>query len=63
MLAVRRLRGVIERLFAELEQTASRDALTGALNRGAFERLLELHRAGPAARWLLLLDIDHFTAS
>lgn len=49
---------------ARLLQRASTDALTGLLNRGAFERDLRVHIAEAACcGWtlsLLVLDVDHF---
>src|SRR5690554_3965061 len=53
-----------ERLRSILEFNASHDALTGALNRGAFFRLAHRHfeqcRATRRAFSVMLLDLDHF---
>jgi diguanylate cyclase (GGDEF)-like protein len=51
-----------ERGNAELRHAASHDALTGLLNRGAFEAKLRAMLADPAQGpfALALLDIDHF---
>ncbi len=69
VIAVRRLRARNLELFTELDRLASDDALTGALNRGAFERALrdELAAAsvlgnGSPGTSLLMLDVDHFKA-
>jgi diguanylate cyclase (GGDEF)-like protein len=58
------LREGVHRLVTQLRDLATRDSLTGALNRGAFEQRLEAELArterisAPCA--LLVLDIDHF---
>lgn len=44
----------------ELEQQAGCDALTGVMNRRAFEIALETSLAGNGPVTLLLIDIDHF---
>ena len=51
-----------ERSNAELRHAASHDALTGLLNRGAFEAGLRALLAEPGRRpfALALLDVDHF---
>jgi diguanylate cyclase (GGDEF)-like protein len=58
------LREQVLELVHRLRTLASRDSLTGALNRGAFEQRLdaELARAGRAAAPLALVgfDVDHF---
>ncbi|MDO9356077.1 MAG: GGDEF domain-containing protein [Solirubrobacteraceae bacterium] len=62
--AYRRLRAEAARLFGELEELSSRDALTGALNRAAFERAFTAWVGNGMNRRLesslLLLDIDDF---
>ncbi len=59
-----RLRTERARLIGDLRMLATHDALTGALNRGAFETFLaaELARARRHRRPLsvVLLDLDHF---
>ncbi len=68
VVATRRLRAMAAQLFGDLERLASHDALTGALNRGGFERAFAQaadaagtrHASHQAA--LLLLDVDHFKA-
>lgn len=68
VLGVRRLRTRNIELFTELERLAWQDSLTGALNRGGFERALrgELDAARATGRSagtsLLMLDVDHFKA-
>jgi diguanylate cyclase (GGDEF)-like protein len=58
------LREGVHRLVTQLRDLATRDSLTGALNRGAFEQRLEAELArterisAPCA--LVVLDIDHF---
>ncbi|MEA2269838.1 MAG: hypothetical protein QOC64_2448, partial [Solirubrobacteraceae bacterium] len=64
--AIFRLRRQVHALVAELQTMATRDALTGALNRGAFEQRLEdelarTRRSGGACA-VAMLDIDHFKA-
>lgn len=51
-----------ERNAAHLRETASRDALTGLYNRGAFERRVNEWLKGAAARdfALAVFDLDHF---
>lgn len=44
---------------AALNHEANHDPMTGALNRGAFEDLLTLHKADSA---LILIDVDNFKA-
>lgn len=62
--AYRRVRAEAARLFGELEEFSSRDALTGALNRPAFERAFSAWVGNGMNRRLesslLLLDIDGF---
>ncbi|MFC5571411.1 GGDEF domain-containing protein [Lysobacter yangpyeongensis] len=57
-------RAELQRRHEELMQSASRDPLTGLLNRAAMEEMLaETRRRDPSERMpytLLLLDIDHF---
>jgi diguanylate cyclase (GGDEF)-like protein len=57
-------RADLQRRHEELQQSASRDPLTGLLNRGAMEKLLrESLKREPVERspyTLLLLDIDNF---
>jgi diguanylate cyclase (GGDEF)-like protein len=60
----KRLRAANQRLMRELEALSRTDALTGALNRRAFDDTLRRECAG-AQRYgfpvsLLLLDLDHF---
>ncbi len=63
-LAYRRVRAEAARLFGELEEFSSRDALTGALNRAAFERAFSAWVGNGMNRRLesslLLLDVDGF---
>jgi diguanylate cyclase (GGDEF)-like protein len=58
------LREEIRKLVTRLGELATRDSLTGALNRGAFEQRLEaeLARASrtEAPLALVVLDVDHF---
>ena len=58
------LREEVRKLVTRLGELATRDSLTGALNRGAFEQRLEaeLARTGRthAPLGLLVLDVDHF---
>ena len=51
-----------ERSAAELQRAASRDALTGLLNRGAFEKEVQrlLDGSPPRPFALVFFDIDHF---
>jgi diguanylate cyclase (GGDEF)-like protein len=62
--AYRRVRVEAARLFGELEEFSSRDALTGALNRAAFDRAFTAWVGNGMNRRLesslLLLDIDGF---
>ncbi|MEN0014414.1 MAG: GGDEF domain-containing protein [Solirubrobacteraceae bacterium] len=62
--AYRRVRAEAARLFAELEELSSHDALTGALNKPAFERAFQAWAGNGVRRQLdsalLLVDIDHF---
>jgi diguanylate cyclase (GGDEF)-like protein len=57
-------RAELQRQHEALQETASRDPLTGLLNRAAMERLLEEAEArDPSERapyCLLMIDIDHF---
>lgn len=57
-------RAELQRRHEELQETASRDPLTGLLNRAAMEEVLkETFKRSPQERvpyTLLLLDIDHF---
>jgi diguanylate cyclase (GGDEF)-like protein len=57
-------RAELQRRHEELQQSATRDPLTGLLNRAAMEEVLaETLRRDPSERppyTLLLLDIDHF---
>jgi diguanylate cyclase (GGDEF)-like protein len=61
---VLRLRERNQRLVARLRETATRDALTGALNRGAFEERLREERARALRHGLpyavAIIDVDHF---
>ena len=45
---------------ALLRQRAEHDALTGLINRGAFERIKQLFTANPIALALLIIDVDEF---
>lgn len=62
--AYRRVRAEAARLFGELEEFSSRDALTGALNRAAFERAFSAWVGNGMNRRLesslLLIDVDGF---
>lgn len=52
-------------LTAQLRDLADRDGLTGALNRGAIERIMQDREeadSGPQTLGLILFDIDHFKA-
>ena len=56
----------VERKNDELQRLATRDSLTGCLNRrafhDAFERMLLLARAGGHKLGCVMIDIDHFKA-
>lgn len=45
---------------ALLRQRAEHDALTGLINRGAFEQIKQLFAANPVPLALLLIDVDKF---
>lgn len=45
---------------ALLRQRAEHDALTGLINRGAFERIKQLFTMNPVALALLIIDVDEF---
>ena len=64
VVAYRRVRAEAARLFGELEEMSSRDPLTGALNRDAFERAFSAWVGNGMRRRiesaLLLVDIDGF---
>jgi diguanylate cyclase (GGDEF)-like protein len=66
VITVRRLRAQLAGLFSELEVLASRDSLTGILNRRAFDGALagasSDHRSSGTDAALLIFDIDHFKA-
>lgn len=51
-----------ERSAARLTHAATHDSLTGLLNRGAFEAIMDKRfaQAGPEPFAIVLLDIDHF---
>ncbi|HEY4545178.1 MAG TPA: GGDEF domain-containing protein [Pedomonas sp.] len=52
---------ISQRLSRELNQLASTDSLTGAMNRRAFHRRAATLFSAPApAAYLLMLDLDHF---
>jgi diguanylate cyclase (GGDEF) domain/hemerythrin-like metal-binding domain len=55
---VERLRGLV----SHLQRLAATDHLTGAWNRGQFDRLLAMHSGAesPRSTSLILLDVDHF---
>ena len=59
-------KGEVERKNSELQRLATRDPLTGCLNRRAFhdsfERMLLLARAGGQELGCVMIDIDHFKA-
>jgi len=59
-------KGEVERKNGELQRLATRDSLTGCLNRRAFhdsfERMLLLARAGGQELGCVMVDIDHFKA-
>jgi diguanylate cyclase (GGDEF)-like protein len=63
-IAYRRVRAEAARLFGELEELSSRDALTGALNKKAFDRAFSAWVGNGMRRRvessLLLVDIDQF---
>lgn len=63
-IAYRRVRAQWARLFGELEEISSRDALTGILNRDAFERAFHAWVGNGMNRRLesslLLIDVDGF---
>ncbi len=56
----------VEKQNTELQYLATRDALTGCLNRRAlfeqFETALSRSRTGSESLWCAMLDIDHFKA-
>jgi diguanylate cyclase (GGDEF)-like protein len=58
------LREEVRKLVTRLGELATRDSLTGALNRGAFEQRLEAELARTArteaSLGLIVLDVDHF---
>ena len=58
------LREEVRKLVTRLGELATRDSLTGALNRGAFEQRLEAELArtsrSKTALALIVLDVDHF---
>lgn len=63
-IAFRRLRATVAQLFGELEELSSRDPLTGALNRDAFDRAFSAWVGNGMNRRLesslLLVDVDGF---
>lgn len=45
---------------AMLSHQADHDPLTGIINRGAFNRLVEIHKSDPNPLALLMIDLDNF---
>ena len=43
-----------------LSHQADHDPLTGIINRGAFNRLVEIHKSDPNPLALLMIDLDNF---
>ena len=66
-LELQQLADTYNRIFQENEETqklirhqAEHDALTDLLNRGSFERLLDIYEKGNAPFALILVDVDNF---
>ncbi len=66
-LELQQLADTYNRIFRENEETqklirhqAEHDALTDLLNRGSFERLLDIYEKGNASFALILVDVDNF---